>query len=650
MARTLAGRLAVPLNGCSNAAAAGAKAARLARAAAAGLPVPDSLVVPCAVGEPVLAAAQARVGTAGVHHARLDVMTDGRIRLGGLDQEVVSLGPSLAVRSSSPAEDDPRLAGAFSSLIGVPPTDVATAVLSVWASAIRGHQPGIGDVAWPSPAPLMAVLIQPEIKADVAGTAEVLPDDAVQLVATNGPAAPLMAGWVTGAAVRVSVSGNMLDPPPPGLHCDGSVLVAAAKMAREVATVLGDRLIEWAWADGTLWLLQCRPLTLGSGDDQSWHMQSETGEPDARVDRAAAPDHGRGELTALDKQEADLVRRAAGLAGTFGERWLLPWAVAETCSEPGSAQLRHHDEWVASGQTCVESAADAAPAGIPPPAIDEWGAEPGELWRQFTAVADELTAQTWGIGIAAAGDLARQLATALRRAVLPAALRAGPVAAPDPARLAHVRTLIRKLTTHLRDRGLIQSAREFCALPADLTPILRGGSAMDVRRHAYVAALRWEPALCEAAIVAGSRLPGVPVAPGVGCGPCLLAEEAVRLAANGNREVPPRAVIVAEYALPRYAPLLVGAAGLIARGGSAAAHLTGVARSLGVPAITGCELPAWLARPARRLSSGPWLGPARQASGPATPGDLWAAVDGGTGTVHLLSASPCGANHILCTL
>ena len=56
--------------------------------------------------------------------------------------------------------------------------------------------------------------------------------------------------------------------------------------------------------------------------------------------------------------------------------------------------------------------------------------------------------------------------------------------------------------------------------------------------------------------------------------------------------LPPRAVIVAAYPLPQYAPLLMGAAALVCRNGSEAAHLITVARSLGVPAVIGADLTA----------------------------------------------------------
>jgi phosphoenolpyruvate-protein kinase (PTS system EI component) len=48
-------------------------------------------------------------------------------------------------------------------------------------------------------------------------------------------------------------------------------------------------------------------------------------------------------------------------------------------------------------------------------------------------------------------------------------------------------------------------------------------------------------------------------------------------------------VLVAPNPIPQLAPLLWGASALVTTGGSTAAHLVEVARSLGVPAVLGCD-------------------------------------------------------------
>jgi phosphohistidine swiveling domain-containing protein len=52
----------------------------------------------------------------------------------------------------------------------------------------------------------------------------------------------------------------------------------------------------------------------------------------------------------------------------------------------------------------------------------------------------------------------------------------------------------------------------------------------------------------------------------------------------------PRSVVVARRPWPQLAPLLWQSAGLVTRGGTAGAHLFEVARSLGVPTVTGVDL------------------------------------------------------------
>jgi phosphohistidine swiveling domain-containing protein len=525
---------------------AGAKAARLARAAAAGLPVPASVVVPCTLSAPVLATAAHEAAARGIHDCRLEVMTAGATSLDGLDAAVRPLGPALAVRSSSPLEDDPVLAGAFSSLMGVAPEEVATAVRAVWASAIV-HLPVAGESAGASPPGIdsataglrMGVLIQPELRPDCAGTAEVLGDGTVEVVAIDGPAGPLLAGWATGVTATVT-SGRIITPPA-DRSCDPGVLVAAAGLAGEAARLLGDTLIEWAWADGRLWLVQCR----------------------RPVPRSAAP--GAAGLPDNGLPPRQVLLRAARWPGELAERWLLPWAVA------GRTPLSALDEWAAAA----------------PPVRD-----PRACWDAFTRAATELTEQAWGAQPDGGARSAADLAAGLRGGAYLAA-----AAEPDDGLARRCLAVAARLAAHLRTSQVIKSASEFWALPADLGPILAGQPVLpDAARRARQAALRWEPALYSATMRWGERLNGTGVAPGTGCGPGLSAERAAALAESGAGGLPPRPVIVAGYPLPQYAPLLMDAAALVTRHGNEAAHLVTVARALGVPAVIGCGLPATLGR------------------------------------------------------
>jgi phosphoenolpyruvate synthase/pyruvate phosphate dikinase len=92
------------------------------------------------------------------------------------------------------------------------------------------------------------------------------------------------------------------------------------------------------------------------------------------------------------------------------------------------------------------------------------------------------------------------------------------------------------------------------------------------------------------------------------------------------------AILLVERPVPALAPLLFGARGVIARSGDAVCHLAEVARSLGVPMVTGCRV--------------------ESVTGPdPAPGGWTATVNGATGEVVLNPATgrrptrpegPCG--------
>jgi phosphohistidine swiveling domain-containing protein len=79
------------------------------------------------------------------------------------------------------------------------------------------------------------------------------------------------------------------------------------------------------------------------------------------------------------------------------------------------------------------------------------------------------------------------------------------------------------------------------------------------------------------------------------------------------------AILLVDRPVPALAPLLFGARGVISRAAAAGSHLAEVARSLGVPMVTGCH---------PETVTGP---------DPA-PGAWHAAIDGATGEVLLSPA------------
>jgi phosphohistidine swiveling domain-containing protein len=80
----------------------------------------------------------------------------------------------------------------------------------------------------------------------------------------------------------------------------------------------------------------------------------------------------------------------------------------------------------------------------------------------------------------------------------------------------------------------------------------------------------------------GTRMGGQPAAPGTATGRLLRC--------RAHETVDCRdAILLVDRPLPALAPLLFGARGVISRAGAAGSHLAEVARSLGVPMVTGCR-------------------------------------------------------------
>ncbi|MFI1352066.1 PEP/pyruvate-binding domain-containing protein [Streptomyces sp. NPDC020898] len=243
------GREAVPLDqpAASLPLLAGSKAANLARAARAGLPVLPGFVIPHPAPDPE--APDPADGPSALRHA-WDALSDGGER-------------PLVVRSSSPQEDtqDSSLAGRFASVLDVRGwADFRTAVRTVLDSARRSDGP---------PAP-MAVLVQPMLTARVGGVmfgADPVEGRADRMLvsAVRGGPDSLVSGEQAGTNYWLSLRGRMLRTEP----ADAEPLLGAfelrrlARLARRAREVFdGPQDIEFGFDDhGQLWLFQSRPIT-----------------------------------------------------------------------------------------------------------------------------------------------------------------------------------------------------------------------------------------------------------------------------------------------------------------------------------------------------------------------------------------------------
>lgn len=220
---------------------AGSKAANLARAAAAGLPVLPGFVIPHGAGDDAEA----------LRHAWHELSQGGAV--------------PLVVRSSSPQEDteESSLAGQFASVLDVRDWPAfRAAVRTVLDSADRPDG---------TRAP-MAVLVQPMLGARVGGVlfgADPVEGrlDRMLVSAVRGGPDTLVSGEQDGTSYHLARSGRLLRPTPP--HTTGGRLLTRtelyrlARLARRAEGVFGGPQDMEFGFDGTgrLWLFQARPIT-----------------------------------------------------------------------------------------------------------------------------------------------------------------------------------------------------------------------------------------------------------------------------------------------------------------------------------------------------------------------------------------------------
>jgi len=243
----------------------GAKAAGLSAALRAGFPVLPGWVVPAAESRPSVRAAAAVLRGGQPAAGRRSVLSHppDPALAGELREAATRLGGRVIVRSSSQLEADPRWSGAFSTVAGVGPDEVMTAVRSCWASAFAVDPLArLGSCGLPLEALELGILLQPEICPAAGGVARVVspaPGCAEVVVeGIEGHPGPLLAGWADGLLARVSLpaltaGGRLLD------LLGRDLVISVARLAAEVRRCLGDETIEWAVQDGQVWLWQTRP-------------------------------------------------------------------------------------------------------------------------------------------------------------------------------------------------------------------------------------------------------------------------------------------------------------------------------------------------------------------------------------------------------
>jgi phosphoenolpyruvate synthase/pyruvate phosphate dikinase len=264
----------LPLDKARDDAVFGAKAVGLGDAARAGLPLPPGVALSGSIVEAV----------AGGEERAIKKVT----------KAVRPLGGPLAVRSSAVDEDsaDASFAGQHLTLLNVPSADeLGDALREIWWSANSdsaiSYRQRVGLFTRPS----IAVVVQALLDVDVAGVMF------TRNPVTGGDERVIEASWGLGEAVvqgsvipdqyRVDRSGQVLERRPgvksiairslpdggtfeedirpelvEQLCLDDAQVGELNVLAGRCEEVYGEgRDIEWAFADGQLFLLQCRAIT-----------------------------------------------------------------------------------------------------------------------------------------------------------------------------------------------------------------------------------------------------------------------------------------------------------------------------------------------------------------------------------------------------
>jgi phosphoenolpyruvate synthase/pyruvate phosphate dikinase len=272
----------LPLSAAGAAEAVGGKAAGFAVLAAAGLDFPDGFVLSAE-------AHRAARGLGWTAENPIPATTAAAVS----EALAVVPGEAFAVRSSAVSEDGAAasFAGQFETIIGVGRADVAAAIAKCWDSA--GNARALAYRTAECTDHAMAVIVQPLVDADVSGvvvTVDPITGDKQTLLinASFGLGEAVVSGLVTpdeyriaradASVVAATIEAKELEVvrAPDGTveeralpierstapTLDGEQLRALWQGALAAEAVLGRPAdLEFAFAAGRLFWLQCRPLT-----------------------------------------------------------------------------------------------------------------------------------------------------------------------------------------------------------------------------------------------------------------------------------------------------------------------------------------------------------------------------------------------------
>ena len=507
----------------------GAKASRLARARARGLPVLDGIVVPVGVADPIVRRADAVLRSSGNSGAARSAVYNHQPPplLEALAERSRELGDSLVVRSSSRAEAEGVWAGAFSSYLGMRPQDVIGGVLGCWASIFNPNTLKRGAAMGTVPPEVgMAVLVQPEIQPSFGGIATLGKGGTVTVAGSVGHPAGLVAGWESGHVAVVTRRGEVeTDSSPLGAR----LLRRVADLGRATAEKTACSHIEWmADREGRLYLVQAQPNV----------------DTRLRGTSSRAPDP----VSAGEPWISGVAHMMIRFPGRVGERLVWPWAIGlEDLSLAPEGQTRQ------SVKTLVKKVREGTALLM------------SQRWGGTDPVADLDRAWSALHG----GDYSLMLDLISRGPSVDRRLAAG-----------HLRNL-HELGQSLTTAGVIPHPGWMWHLDPDCLerPFRDQPSPMS-----RVGTTTWDAWVYGVVSTQGETIAAIPAAGGWGVGRLRFirnADDATRFS--------PREVIAVSHPIGNLAPLLWNASGLVTSEGSPGAHLFEVAEWLGVPAVCGVD-------------------------------------------------------------
>ena len=310
----------------------GAKATGLGAATRNGLPIPPGVALSGAIVDEVAAGSESAIEQV-VNAAR-------------------SLKAPLAVRSSAADEDgaDASFAGQHLTLLNVPSVDdVGAAIREIWWSANSDsaitYRQRVGLFARPSVGVVVQSLLDPDSAGVMFTQNPINGADERMIEAAWGLGEAVVAGRVIPDSFRLDQAGVVLDRRPgvkkiairasadggtfeetvapervEQLCLDDGQLAQLNALAVRVEQVYGPaRDVEWAFADGLLYLLQCRAVTRAGSSP-----------------RPSPPPAGSGPVEVIERVPffANMSQRdVEGIAALFKER---RFAAGETITKEGA--------------------------------------------------------------------------------------------------------------------------------------------------------------------------------------------------------------------------------------------------------------------------------------------------------------------------